>query len=161
MSKKKPTWVEILEKRIAELTEKVSELDRKFDEDFENLREYLGLMDRIIYNDMISMDIIGHLFSYRSGNTTQFDRLIDELKEKEQHLEKSRSLGFPSVNIVSTAFIDKLLTISRTWEIPFEDVGSYLIKKLGKNLAKKLVKKETVMKNYGKDVVPIWESLLE
>jgi len=54
-----------------------------------------------------------------------------------------------------------MLKLSRKWNLPFEEIGSCLVDKLGKEAAKKLVEKENIAQYYGKDAIPTWKSLLE
>lgn len=57
--------------------------------------------------------------------------------------------------------IGVMLKLSRKWNLPFEEIGSCLVDKLGKEAAKKLVEKENIAQYYGKDAIPTWKSLLE
>ena len=56
--------------------------------------------------------------------------------------------------------IHSVIVLMHYGGISFERLAPHLIEKLGKNLARKLVKKETMLENYGKEGLKIWETLL-
>jgi len=118
-----------------------------------------------LLDDMEMLGSIAELSQYTSGEVKFFDLLIKRIKEIEKVVKKLDDLydlkGYRYISYEPTWMVDRIIVLSKRWKITFESISSYLIKKLGKNLAKKLIKKETILEHYGSNALSIWESLLK
>jgi len=150
-----------MEKRIQELSERVAEMDKKFENTVRRLQEYIISLGLIVSNDALVLADINWLWNQHQGITEYFDHTIETIKRKESELEKIFATKLTCPCLDSKTMLGNVIEIARRWQIPFELIASYLIEKLGKKLARELVKREDIMRNYGKEVLPIWKSLLE
>ena len=169
-SKQKDTvhMVELVEKKLEEFSErlsnieqKVAEVERKAKRSFGNYQKYVRLLNDVMVGDLLVMSRISFLAHAPFRKMRAFDDTIDELLAKEKHKKKLAKLGFEFSYVVSNRQIALMISIAEHWGTPFEELASYLIMKLGKKDASKLVDKTDIIENYGKEVLPIWESLLK
>jgi len=153
--------MDIIEKRVQELSERVAEIDKKFENTVRRLQEYIVSLGLVVSDDALLLADINWFWNQHQGTTEYFDHTIETVKRKESELEKIFAMKLECPCLDSKATLGNVIEIARRWQIPFEQIASYLIEKLGKKLARELVKREDIMKNYGKEVLPIWKSLLE
>lgn len=164
MSKKRPTYIEIIEERIEALEQRLSLVEEKIKKDLEDIQKYVFCLNLTLLYDMDMVRTIGDLWKFTSGEVELFNIFIDHTKKKEKVLKKLHGLeraGYMYVFMDPTWAVDNMIALSKFWRIPFESISSYLVKELGKDLAKKLVKKETILEHYGSNALSIWESLLK
>ena len=154
--------LEEFDKRLFKIEEKMSDVGGKTRKSFEKYTEYIRALSEVIYADFTIITYVVYLFQEDSGNTSRFDFIINLMRAKREPLNKIGKLGLtPTFAIPDNNILDNLVKIAARWKLPFEKFGSYIITKLGKEQARKLVPKESLMENYGKEIIPIWEALLK
>ena len=93
-----------------------------------------------------------------------FEYVTKQIKKKEEEMQKIKSAleKYPTLyTLPSSGAVGAIIEISRHWQIPFQELASFLCDKLGKEHAKRLVKKEKILKCYGKEEVSMWKSITE
>jgi len=147
--------------RISKIEDKVSEIEERTGKSFQDYLKYIELISQNIYFDILIQDELSRLDRLASGNILLFHDVINNIQKKNKIRNQIRALRMGVVTLPFYSQIGALLEISKKWNLPFEEIGSYLIDKLGKEEAKELVGKENIMQYYGKDATSIWESLLK
>ena len=111
--------------------------------------------------DILVEDELNRLSKLPSGNISLFHKVINNIQKKDKIRSQIIALQMGVVTLPFNFQIRVLLDLSKKWNLPFEEIGSCLIDKLGKGEAKKLVGKDNIIQYYGEDMIAIWESLLE
>ena len=153
--------LEELSGRISKLEERVSEIENKTKRSFENYQKYFESLGEVIYCDFIILSENFRLMSLSHAPISRCDKFVSYIQRKERALRQITQMGMKPVVADSSSEIDSLVELSKRWNLSFEQIASYLLDKLGKDLAKEIVGKKSLMKYYGKEVIPIWEKLLE
>lgn len=146
-------------KKVTEMENKILEIDEKVKKSFLNFQSYVNQLNDLIYTDIVIQSEIQRLITWNDGNMSYFDFFMRKILEKYETLQKMKKLGFQPETLIISDQMSLLINMSKNWNLPFEHVGSYLIQKLGKDVAKEIVDKSCLMKYYGMSSVPIWESL--
>ena len=148
---KKKEWIELIDEKLDELELRI-----------EKLEKYSLQMNRLMSRDMIILASIASDYAQLSTGSRRkiesFDHYFGRIKERVKELEEVEAKIFiiPHIDLVNV-----IISLMEQNEIPFERLAPYIIKKLGKKLARKLVKKETMLEYYGKEGLKIWETLLK
>jgi len=87
-----------------------------------------------------------------------FDRLLERIKDLEEVIGQSKK---PIQTIPPDSLISIVIHIAKLRDIRFQNLAPYLVEKLGKRLARRLVEKEAILQHYGEDAFTIWELLLQ
>lgn len=112
--------------------------------------------DMILYGSLASD--YAHVSLQIKTDLSHFDHYFKRIKKRIKELEGLET-GMYTVN--PTDLLDGIIGLVKYSGIPFERLAPYLVEKLGKNLAKNFVKKETMLKDFGKEGLEIWEALLK
>ena len=153
--------LEEFEKRISKIEEKMSEIEDKTRKSFDKYVKYVKSLSKILALDVVIQERANELDNRNSGDTSLFDSLIKRIQEKRIEEKEVEDLGLFISRLEIKSQIGNVIRIASNWDIPFEDIASYLIHSLGKEEAKILVGKEDLIEYYGKEILPIWESLLK
>jgi len=153
--------LEEFEKRVSKIEEKMSEIEDKTIKSFDKYSKYIKLMSESIYQDILISNWTERISALPSGNVSFFDNAIGNIQKKIQLLEQISQLKMEPTTFRPSSQVTILIEIARRWHVPFEDLASYLIQKLGENKARDLVEKQILLQYYGKEIIPIWESLLK
>jgi len=131
------------------------------------LCEYLTSLNRtLIYDMRISEYLISMAINIadEEAKPEAFEYVIKQIKKKEEELQKIKSAleKYPTLyTLPSEGAVGAIIGISSIMQIPFQELASFLCSKLGKEHAKRLVKKEKILKCYGKEAVSMWKSITE
>lgn len=147
--------------RISKVEDKVSEIEEATKRSFQDYLKYIELVSQNIYFDTLIGNQLNRLEELTTGEASLFDSVVDKIQKKSRIHTQIDSLQLPVVTLPLNSQIETVIRISKKWNIPFEEAGSYLIDKLGKEEAERLVGKENITQHYGKKATPIWESLLK
>ena len=165
---KKPSAYKKVEGKLEELSERVFRIEGKLSEieettrqSFEDYLKYIELIAKNIYFDILIEDELNRLSRLPSGDVSLFHRVINNIQKKGKIRNQITALRMGVVTLPFDFQIRVLLDLSKKWNLPFEETGTYLIDKLGKEEAKQLVGKDNIIQHYGKDAISIWESLLK
>jgi len=150
-----------MERKIDELSKRVSELDEKFKKSVKALQHYTTSINSVLSLDMTIFGCAVGLWYYPSISLSDFDAYMRNIKEKETIIERIHAEGLTVSCISSSHEIDIIIQLCFARQILFERIAPYLIEKLGGELAEKLVRKRTLVHFYGKEVLPAWESMLK
>ena len=153
--------LEEFEKKVAKIEEKMSEIEDKTRKSYDKYTEYIKSLSVVVSSDIVIMDWCADLNRRASGDTSLFDVAIERIKEKRRAMKRIEELGLTAYTITVQCQTREIIRIARNWAMPFENIASYLIRALGKEEVRKLVQKEVLMAFYGKEIIPIWESLLK
>jgi len=143
----KKHWMGMFEERIEELEGKIS-----------NLEQHVELMNRIIVDSSAIGVHISLISIMHSVELEALDTLMLLIKKVEENLER---MGKPAYIVPVETCIDLVISNAKRSKIPFQKLAPYLIEKLDNRLAKRTVKKESILKHYGEGAFTIWEILLE
>jgi len=147
--------------RIYKIEERVSEIDSKARKSFDKYSRYLQLISSTMYWDMLILGEITRLRMIPLGDIKEFDDAIGYILDKQRDWDQIHELGMDLSTLTVKSITGMLIEIAHIWNLRFEEVASYFICKFGKATARKLVGNEDLMECYGKEVIPIWEKLLE
>lgn len=150
-----------MESRIDELSKRVSELDEKFNKSVKALQHYITSVNAVLSLDITIFGSSVGLWYYPTISLSDFDANMENIKDKETIIERIQAEGLTVSHISSSREIDIIIQLCSIRHILYEQMAPYLIEKLGKELAEKLVKKRTLVHFYGKEVLPAWESMLK
>ena len=150
-----------LSEKLVSIEHKVTDVERKTKKSFQNYQEYITILRSMITTDLVVMSRILSLARLAYGKMPAFNAAIKDLLAKEKNKKKLSELGFGFSHTISNRQMSLIVQIAKQWGTPFEDLASYLIKKLGKECVRKIVDKNHIMEHYGKEVLPTWESLLK
>ena len=150
MSKKKRDYIEIIDKKI-------DELEKKSEEKFKNLVDYIACAQKIVSQDYTILYHYGRV-NFEEDIFRIFDFIIKRVKEKV--IEKGPK-GYMFFTLHNKWVIGQLIRTAKYRQIPFEKLAPYLLNELGKDLAEQSVKREDVVETYGKEALEIWKLLLE
>lgn len=153
--------LEELSTRISRIEDNLSEIEEKTRTSFQDYLRYIELVAKNIYFDILIEDELNRLSKLPSGNTSLFHKVINNIQKKSKIRDQIIALRMGVVTLPFNFQIRVLLDLSKKWNLPFEDISSCLIEKLGKEEAKRLVGKDDIIQYYGKDMVSIWKSLLK
>lgn len=153
--------LEDLSTRIYRIENKLSEIEEKTRTSFQDYLRYIELVAKNIYFDILIENELNRLSKLPSGNTSLFHKVINNIQKKDRIRSQIIALRMGVVTLPFNFQIRVLLDLSKKWSLPFEEIGSCLIEKLGKEEAKRLVGNDDIIQYYGEDMVSIWESLLE
>jgi hypothetical protein len=67
----------------------------------------------------------------------------------------------PLVGVSRTEFVGHIFDIAKVWNIPFEELCSFLVANLGKPRLRRLVNTSDVLKNYGKECLSTWNEVIK
>lgn len=93
-----------------------------------------------------------------SGKVDDLDHLINKTKELDE-LWAANVKEIPLVGVHHSSLVGAVISIANDWEIPFEELAPYLIQKLGKERAKRLVNTSDLLAFYGRDCLSTWNEL--
>ena len=153
--------LEKLSEKLTTIEQKVTDVERKTKKSFQNYQEYLTILSNMITTDLVVISRILSLGRLAYGKMPAFNTTIKDLLAKEKNNKKLSELGFGLSHTISNSQMSLIIQIAKQWGTPFEDLASYLIKKLGKEWVCKIVDKTYILEYYGKEAIPIWESLLK
>lgn len=154
--------LEEFSKRISKIERSVSEIKKKTRKSFQEYSIYLEHLGKTIYYDTLILFKINELRGYSTDGIPQlFNTVVERIKQKNESIKEIENLGMKIPHLDTSFYISDLVELSKKWNLPFEDIASYLIAQLGKQQAREVVEKEVIMQLYGKDVIPIWEMLLK
>jgi len=153
--------LEELSTRISRIENNLSEIEEKTRTSFQDYLRYIELIAKNIYFDILIEDELNRLSKLPSGDTSLFHKVISNIQKKDEIRSQIIALRMGVVTLPFNFQIRVLLDLSKKWNLPFEEIGSCLIEKLGKEEAKRLVGNDDIIQYYGEDMVSIWESLLE
>lgn len=148
---------------IEELRDRVFLLEEKLNDTI----KFMMIWNEIRRLDISALDIIARLRTYDKGSISNFDTLIEDLKERveiedvDEYVKKLEINTEYIIRLRPSYITQYILFLAKFWEISFEIIASYLIRKLGKELASKLVLKGNIAEIYGGEALKIWESLLK
>jgi len=152
--------VALFDDRINRLERTLTKRIKKIEKVVRKLESYVDLAWKISAHDSTIISYINHLSIYSEGKVQNFDQVIEHLKTRLKY-EKDLPKGYEAYALRIEFITHSIIFRAKEWGIPFNILASYLINKLGKRLAKLSVKKENLLKNYGKDAVSTWKSILE
>ncbi|MGD8565681.1 MAG: hypothetical protein PVF96_04955 [Candidatus Bathyarchaeota archaeon] len=152
---------EKLSEKLVTIEQKVKDVERKTKKSFQNYQEYLTILSSMITTDLVVISRILSLGHLAYGKMPAFNATIKDLLAKEKKNKKLSELGFGLSHTIINRQMSLIIQIAKQWGTPFEDLASYLIKKLGKEWARKIVDKTSILEHYGKEAMPIWKSLLK
>ncbi len=150
-----------LSKRVSEIEVKVSEIEEATKRSFKDYLKYIELVSQNIYLDDQIGNRLNQLEELAAGDVSLFGSVFDKIQKKSRIHGQIDSLQLPVVTVPLRSQIEIVLSLSKRWEIPFEEVGSCLVDKLGREEAERLVEKEDIMQYYGEEAAHVWESLLK
>lgn len=142
----KRDWIELIEERTDQLEKRIKQLE-----------EYIKTMNIISVNDMTACMHVAILSTMPKVEIGHLDNAIKLIKEKEKELMKVKGRIYL---IPSESIIEGIIEISKNSNIPFHIVIPHLLEKLGKDIAKRIVKEEIILKHFGKEGLDIWRTLL-
>lgn len=147
--------------RVSKVEEKVSEIEEATKKSFQDYLKYIELVSQNIYFDMSIGNQLSQLEDLTTGEVSLFDNVVDKILKKSRTHNQIDSLQLPVVTLPLHYQIETVIRLSKKWNIPFKKVSSYLVDKLGKEEAEKLVGKENITKHYGKEAFSTWKSSLK
>lgn len=147
---KKKEWIELIDEKLNELELRI-----------EKIEKYTRQVNTFMASDMIILASIAadyaQLALQRKMDINYFDHYFERIKTRVKELEEAEA----EIYIIPHDRLTKtIVVLMKQCEIPFERLAPYLIERLGKKLARKLIKKETMLEYYGKEGLKIWETLL-
>jgi len=137
---------EFFEKRLEDLEGEINDLE-----------QHVELLSTVIFQTILIAVEFSMISQSRPLKLEYFDSFIRTLKKTVNTLEKFKK---PAPPLDPKAVIDIVINLAKSNEIPFQKLMPYLIEKLGKSLARRIVKKETILRHYGEAAFTTWEMLL-
>lgn len=166
--KKKHDVYELVQDRLEKFSERISEIEGRVSEieettrrSFQDYLKYIELVSQNIYGDILIENELYRLEELPSGDISLFINVINRIQKKMKIHNQIRALRLGVVTLPFHSQIGVMLKLSTKWKLPFKEIGSYLVDKLGKEAAKKLVEEENLAQYYGKDAIQTWKSLLK
>ena len=161
MSKKKPTYVEFFEEKINELDKRMTELESRVKTHYDELRTLVENITDMSTTDSLMLATFILMPQIPESELSDFDSVMKRIIEKERLKQKMAKIKFSYSTLSSEVFMGVIIKTAKIASIPFEKLAPYLISKLGRDLAKRVVLREHLIGTYGKEALDIWMLLLE
>ena len=139
-------WIDLFEKRIEDLETKLNRIE-----------EHVKILNQVIVDQMTINFQLSVLTTFSSVKLEDFDLIMELIKHS---IRTQQKLNKPLYQIKAEDYVDSLITLAKKSKIPFQTLVPYLIQKLGKELAKTIVKEESILQHYGNEGLAIWKLLL-
>lgn len=89
---------------------------------------------------------------------SHLDDYLEDIKLREKEL---KNLQHSVICESPSQLLSGVIWMASVSKIPFVELAPYLIRKLGKKTAKRIVERETMLQYYGKGGLSIWDALLK
>lgn len=110
-----------------------------------------------LYSDLVAL----YLLIETKPEAITVDRLKKFLRGLRHTIDKADPLGWKeSILEWAKSVLEVILAIARTRTIPFDRIALAIIEGLGKDLAKNVVKSETVIRYYKREDWDLWTTLV-
>ena len=123
----------------------------------ERQEKHIDAVNKLLAEDILIFANIASDFNRNIG-LRNLDSYFRGIKQREKAIGQSKRNLF---GVESTEVMDAVIQLAEKNQVPFERLAPYMIQKLGRELTRRLVKRETMLQHYGQEGFKIWQTLLK